>query len=71
MSTLATLGGQQSLMELLDFGPHEYQRARDITNFLRDSGLIEVIYTHNDGSVSFTMNGRDFYQQNGANFIRQ
>lgn len=69
LSTLATLGGQQSLMELLDFEPYEYQKARDIANFLRDSGIIEVIYTHNDGLVSFTMRGRDLYQQNGASFF--
>lgn len=69
LSTLATLGGQQSLMELLDFEPQQYQRARDIANFLRDSGVIEVIYTHNDSWVSFTEAGHDYYQQNGAHFV--
>lgn len=69
LSTLDTLGGQQSLMELLDFEPKEYQRARDIANFLKDSGVIDVIYTHNDGWVSLTITGRDFFEQNGAKFF--
>lgn len=69
ISTLANLPGQQSLMEVLDFEPVAFQRARDVANYLRDLGLIDVLYSYNDASISLTLRGIEVYEIHGARFF--
>lgn len=69
ISTLGLLGDRQSLMEVLDLPKLKHQTARDIANYVKDLGYIEVNYALNDAMISLTLKGRDYYNTNKSEFL--
>lgn len=70
ISTLGELGGQKmSLLEVLDFPAVKLQSARHLADWFQEIGLIEVLYSAGDGSISLTMEGMDYYQKNKPSFF--
>jgi hypothetical protein len=63
ISTIGTLGfGRQSIMEVLDFEPKDFQRAHNIAKYLESHGITQRSqYVHNDVIIELTLLAQDRY----------
>lgn len=70
MSTLSLIGDDwQGLMEILEFEAKDYQIAFDISKELEHLNYVETQRHHNEMYVKLTPNGRDFCENNKADWI--
>lgn len=71
ISTLGINDGQQSIMEILGYEPKNYQRAFDVVKSLEAEGWIKGgLYVSNDVIIELSLEGKDYYDQNKAEFIK-
>jgi hypothetical protein len=68
VSTLGINSGSQSIMEILNFEPADFQQAFDIAKYLEKEGLITALYLPGDVQVELSQEGRDYYDNNAARF---
>lgn len=61
------MGNQtDDIMEILQFAPNHYQRARDIVNYLETNGILtDVLYGQNIAMARLTLRGQDLCPDGG------
>lgn len=70
ISILGIMGnGRMGIMEILDYEPKNYQIAFDLAKEFESEGIISAQYQHNDVIINLTLNGRNEYEKNKADFI--
>lgn len=70
ISTLGITGGSGGIIEILDLEPKYFQIGFDIAKYLEGTGLIEEgNYQHNEIYIGLSLEGKEYYETNKANFI--
>jgi hypothetical protein len=64
------LGSGNSIMEILDLEPKQFQAGFDVVKYLERTGFIKKgDYRHNDILIEMSLEGREYYENNKADFV--